>query len=151
MALLAEKNFDSNIRHKVFPDAVGEIERLLSAGGKPVLLSGSFRPIVEPVAAHLGFDEIVCTELEVVSGRFSGRLASEFCIREGKLKRARDYCAQHGHQLIEAEFFGDSQSDLQMFEQVAQANVVNPRPELASLAEKNGWRIVHWDRYSEPR
>ena len=150
MSRLAEKNFDTNIRHKVFPEAVDEIEGILSAGGKPVLLSGSFRPILAPVAAHLGFEEIVCTELEVVGGRFTGRLDSDFCIREGKLKRARDYCAQYGHQLHEAGFFGDSLSDVQMFEQVGQANVVNPRPGMACLARQNGWRIVHWGRPSEP-
>jgi HAD superfamily hydrolase (TIGR01490 family) len=151
MSRLAEKNFDANIRHKVFPEAVDEIEGILSAGGKPVLLSGSFRPIVGSVAAHLGFEEIVCTELEVVGGRFTGRLESEFCIREGKLKRARDYCTQHDHQLCDAVFFGDSLSDVQVFEQVAQANVVNPRPGLARLAKQNGWRIVHWGRLSEPQ
>lgn len=78
MLRLAERNFAINIRHKVFPEAVDKIEGILSDGGKPVLLSGSFRPILEPVAAHLGFEEIVCTELEVVGGRFTGRLDSDF-------------------------------------------------------------------------
>ncbi len=150
MRRLAERNFATNIRHKVFPQAADEIEAILSAGGKPVLLSGTLRPILEPVAAHLGLGEIVCTELEVVEGRFTGRLDSDFCIREGKLKRARDYCARHGHRLSEAGFFGDSLSDVQMFEQVGQANVVNPRPALARLAKQNGWRVVHWGGRPSP-
>ena len=145
MAYLAERNFETNIRHKIFPKAVEIIESILSVGGKPILLSGSFRPILGPVAAHLGFEEIVCTELEVIEGQFTGQLESEFCIREGKLNRALDYCTQHNHQLQEAGFFGDSLSDVQMFEQVSQATAINPRPNLADLANKNGWCIMHWD------
>ena len=151
MSGLARRNFDVNIRQTVFRQAVDGIEGVLSTGGKPVLLSGSVRPILEPVAAHLGFEEILCSELEVIEGRFSGRLASEFCIREGKLKRARDYCAQQGRSLRETGFFGDSLSDVQMFEQVGQATVVNPRPRLARLAKQNGWRVVHWERPPAPR
>ena len=151
MAGLAGRNFDANIRHTVFDQAADAIADVLSAGGKPVLLSGSVRPVLEPVAAHLGFGEILCTELEVVEGRFSGRLASDFCIREGKLKRARDYCAHHGHSMREAGFFGDSLSDVQMFEQVGQATVVNPRARLTRRARQNGWRVVRWGKPSEPR
>jgi HAD superfamily hydrolase (TIGR01490 family) len=146
MAQLAMKNFEIRIRDKVFPDAVAEIRKVKAAGGRPVLLSGSFRPIVEPVAAYLEISEIVSSELEVAGGKFTGALASEFCIREGKLNRARDYCAVHDRQLDEVGFFGDSLSDLQIFEQVGQANVVNPGPELARIARRNDWRIVNWKR-----
>ena len=146
MGQLAVKNFETRIRDKVFPDAMAEIGKVKSTGGRPVLLSGSFRPIVEPVAAFLEVSEIVCSELEVAEGKFTGELASEFCIREGKLNRAREYCAGHGRQLDEVGFFGDSLSDLQIFEQVGLATVVNPGPELARIARQNGWCIVNWKR-----
>ena len=144
MADLARENFETRVRGKVFPRALEEIERIAGDGGRPVLLSGSFRPIVEPVAAFLGMGEIVCTELDVRDGRFTGALTSEFCIREGKVKRARDYCRAHGQQLRDAAFYGDSLSDLQMFEQIGRANAVNPGPELERIARKRGWRVIKW-------
>ncbi len=147
MSDLARINFDTNIRHTVFPRALEEIGKIIANGGKPVLLSGSFKPIIEPVAEYLGFKEIVCTELEVVDGRFTGRLDSDYCIGQGKVKRAREYCNRHGHKLHEAGFFGDSHSDVPMLEQVGQANVVNPRPALADLANRNDWRIVQWGNF----
>ncbi len=146
MRKLAVRSFEARVRDKVFPAALEEIASLRAAGASPVLLSGSFRPIVEPVAAHLGMTEIVCTELEVSGGRYTGELASEFCIREGKVKRAEDYCALHGQRLSDAGFYGDSLSDLLMFKQVGKANTVNPGPELARMAKENGWRIITWTR-----
>ncbi len=144
MARLARENFETRIRDKVFPAALEKIRDIARNGGRPVLLSGSFRPIVTPVAEHLGMGEIVCTELEVADGRYTGELASTFCIREGKLERAQDYCAAHGSSLKEAEFYGDSLSDVAMFRKVGRANAVNPGPELEKMALDNGWRIVRW-------
>ena len=146
MKKLAVENFETRIRDKVFPAALEEIRKLEAAGARPVLLSGSFRPIVEPVAAYLEIGEIVCTELETGDGRYTGALASEFCIREGKLNRARDYCAAHDRTMADVGFYGDSLSDIPLFQAAGQPTTVNPNPTLAKMAGENGWRVVNWRR-----
>ncbi len=146
MAVLATQNFEQYIRAKIYPDATEQIAEIQRTGGQAVLLSGSFRPVVNPIAAHLGFEDIVCTELELKNGAYTGQLASDFCVKEGKLKRAQEYCQVHGHALSDVGYFGDSLSDVPMLERVGYANVVNPRAELSKLALRNNWHVVDWMR-----
>ncbi|HVM08219.1 MAG TPA: HAD-IB family hydrolase [Acidimicrobiales bacterium] len=59
-------------------------------GDMTVLLSAAPHDLVAEVARVLCFDMAIGTEVEVVDGRLTGRLASTFCYGEGKVHRLRD-------------------------------------------------------------
>ncbi len=146
MAELAMRNFELNILDKIFPQARVELDDIRRDGGRTVLLSGSVRPIVVPFAENMGFapQDILCTELEEDGDSYTGRIIGELCIRQGKLDSAKNFCEQNAVKVMNAGFYGDSLSDVPMFEWIGHANVVNPRPELADMANANGWRVVDW-------
>ena len=109
-----------------------------------VLLSGSNRILVTPIARHFGINEIVCTEMEVINGCYTGQIIGDLCIREGKLKKAQNYCMKNSILPDQVGFYGDSLSDLQIFNWVKWPNVVNPNDKLRAIAEKRQWEIVNW-------
>ena len=145
MAALARTNFEEYVQDTIYPQAQEEIRSLQAEGIPAVLLSGSSRVLVTPIAAALGLSDVACTELELVNGRYTGRVDGPFCIREGKLKRGIEYCRLHSKDFSNAVFYGDSISDIPIFESVGQAVVINPNETLEALARKRNWRTVRWE------
>ena len=141
---LARYNFDNYLQDKLYPQALEEIEALKAQGLPTVLLSGSTRIVVTPIAEALGVCDVVCTELELEGGKYTGGIVGPFCIRDGKLKRLLDYCRRHGKDPRHAMFYGDSVSDIPVFEKVGRAVVVNPNPKLKELAQERNWNMVCW-------
>lgn len=58
---------------RVEPTAAATVARLKSTGWTPVILSGGFRQIIEPLAAHLGIDRIEAVDLHFdAAGEYTG-------------------------------------------------------------------------------
>jgi HAD superfamily hydrolase (TIGR01490 family) len=144
MRQLAQGNFENYIRDKIFAGAREEISKHQDRQIPVVLLSGSTRIMVTPIAGAMGFNDIACTELELIDGIYSGNIVGPFCIREGKLKRGQDYCEQRGMNFGNAIYYGDSISDLQIFEKIGFPVVVNPNSKLAEIAIHKHWAIENW-------
>ena len=45
-----------------------------AAGVHTILISGGFAQVADPVAAQLGFDEVVCNRLEIEGGLLTGKV-----------------------------------------------------------------------------
>ena len=141
---LARENFEKYIRHEVYPDAVKTIRRYHELGIPTILLTGSNRLISKPVAEYLGVSAVICTELEMHEGRFTGRIDGLYRIQEHKVSGAIDWCRAEGTDPKRVAFYGDSMSDIPMFEIVGQPFVVNPSDRLAGMADEQGWEILRW-------
>lgn len=146
MGALARRNFEGYVKDKIYPKALAEIEALKAQGIPAVLLSGSNRILVTPIARALGVSDVACTELELENGKYTGRIVGPFCIRDGKLQRGLEYCRDHDKDFSRAVFYGDSLSDVPIFEKVGQAVVVNPGEKLRALARERNWRTLRWER-----
>jgi hypothetical protein len=72
VAELSHRNFKERLIPVIYKEAAAEIAKY----DHKVLLSGSFRAIVEPVSKHLGFDALLCSELETVAALEGERDAS---------------------------------------------------------------------------
>jgi HAD superfamily hydrolase (TIGR01490 family) len=141
---LARENFEKNIRHEIYAEALKSVAQYRNQGIPTVLLSGSTRPIIEPIAQFFGITDVICTELEILAGRFTGHVDGLYRIQEHKVSAAIDWCHAHGTTPNRSAFYGDSMSDIPMFEIVGQPHVVNPNAALAAMASGRGWEILHW-------
>lgn len=107
-----------------------------------VLVSGSFRACLEPLAMDVLADRVVCTE-PIVDGR--GRLTGEIVKPMIGTNKA-DAVARtiEALDLIAAECFcyGDHSSDLPMLSQVGHPRVVGEDPVLLEHARRNGWPVL---------
>ena len=127
------------------PAIVSRVEFHREMGHLLVLISASLRYLLEPVMDDLGFDVLLCTDLEEgENGLLTGRPIWPVCIKEHKkavtLKIAREY----GLNLEESYAYGDSHSDLPLLELVGHPHAVEPSPLLEKIARQRAWPILSY-------
>lgn len=113
-------------------------------GDRTVILSASSTAICEHIRSVLGMDDVICTELEVIEGRLTGRLKGAYCHGPEKLRRARKYCEERGFKLGDAHYYADSMADLPVLEAVGTPVCVSPDRKLDRIARSRGWKVCLW-------
>ncbi|NBM15810.1 HAD-IB family hydrolase [Streptomyces sp. GC420] len=119
-------------------EVVSELRRLQAEGYHVALVSGSFRACLDPIAEHLGADHMLCSEPEVVAGRYTGEVRTAM-IGEAKATAARALMDRSGARPEECVAYGDHASDLPLLTCVGGAGVVGDDPVLAEHADQLGW------------
>ncbi len=146
MEPLARENFEKYLRREIFPKAAQTIAAYRDQEVPVILLSGSNRIIVDPVAKYIGVTDVICTELQLVDGRFTGHIDGLFRIQEHKVSGVQQWCRSHRTDAGRVAFYGDSMSDVPVFEIVGMPYVVNPSEQLMLLALRNKWSVIAWDK-----
>ena len=84
-------------------------------GHRCVLVSASTSPYMHLVGESLGVDAVLCTEMDVLDGRYSGRMTTPNCHGEEKVRRLQAWLAQqYGDNVAELHAYGDTSGDLPM-------------------------------------
>ena len=146
---LQERFLHDWIRPRIPADSRELLQRHRDAGDALVLTTATNRVISELTATELGMDHYVCTELEQVEGRFTGRTSGVLNMRTGKIDRLRQWLAESGQPervLKEACFYTDSINDSALLSVVRRPIVVDPDPRLESIAIRNGWTVLRLNR-----
>lgn len=136
--------FEEHVREHVAEAGRRAVARHKEAGDIVAIVTGATPYIAGPVARELGIDHIVCTELEVSDGRFTGHVVEPMCYGHGKIELSERIASKLGFELRESVFYTDSITDLPLLEAVADQVVVNPDPRLRRLAKRRGWPIEMW-------
>lgn len=88
------------------------------AGHRCVLVTASTSPYMHLVGSSLGVDAVLCTEMEVVDGRYTGRLATANCHGEQKVERLKAWlnqaCGAAPDHQAELHAYGDTKGDWPM-------------------------------------
>ena len=126
------------------------VERLIAAvqaaGGRVGVVSGGFHELLDPLAARLGLDHCRANRLEIVDGRFTGRVLGDIVDAEAKADALAEWATASGIPLARTIAAGDGANDLKMLGVAAlgvafcakpivraQADVVIDRPDLSQL------------------
>jgi HAD superfamily hydrolase (TIGR01490 family) len=139
-----EQFFHEEVRSVIRPRAIAAIGAHRERGDLVYLLTTSSTYLSALLAEELGIDGYLCNRLEVVDGRFTGRIHAPLCYGDGKVTRARALATELGVELDECVFYTDSYSDLPMLLAVGTPVVVNPDLRLSRLARRRGWTIEDW-------
>ena len=107
--------------------------------------SGSTQYAAEVVARSLAIEHVISSRLEVVDGRFTGRMA-QLCFGHHKVPLAEHFAVRSGVDLHASWFYSDSYNDMPMLARVGTAIAVNPDVRLRLHANRVGWRIESWDQ-----
>ena len=146
---IRERFLSEVVRPLIPDDARALLQRHRDAGDTLVLTTATNRVASELTATDLGMDHYICTELECVDGRYTGRTSGTLNMRTGKLERLRLWLAELGQpeQLLKrAKFYTDSINDLALLSVVGHPIVVDPDPRLRSTAIRKGWQVLRFDR-----
>jgi len=105
-------------RLKLNPGAETLVAACKAAGLKTLLVTGGFTFFTDRLKRRLGFDYTRSNEIEIVGGRFTGRVTGpgggEIIDAEGKAQALRDACAELGCATDRAIAIGDGANDLKM-------------------------------------
>jgi len=148
-AKLCRRHFEERIRPKVYAEAFAILKKLQSQRIPTVILTSTSRPLAAPTAEFFGVDELLCTEVELVNGRYTGRMQGVYAGGKGKVAKAEQYCAKHGLSFADLSYYGDGFSDRFILETVGFPHAVNPCPELKELAQRKNWPILDFHKVLE--
>ena len=135
----------AGILPRVYPKMLELAYEHQDAGRLVYIATAAGSDLAETLAYVLQFDGGIGTRLEVIDGRYTGKLAGPFTYREGKAKAIREIAEAEGIDLAESYAYSDSESDLPMLRMVGHPVVVNPDRELAEVAAAEGWEVIRFE------
>src|SRR5699024_3902990 len=125
----------------IYSDAVELIATHRASGHDVIVLSATGEEVATPVAELLGATHSLATRMEIVDGRYSGRV-DFYCYGDNKATAARDMAERYGYDLRESYAYTDSSTDRPLLETVGHPHAVNPDRALRKLAESREWPIL---------
>lgn len=113
------------------------------AGDLLVLMTASPDCYVLELGRVLGFEEIICTAIECVDGKVTGRLASANVHGMEKLRRFEGLRRRFPNHFITA--YADNSSDVPLLLAVDRGILVNGSSRTRAAASGNGLQLCSWD------
>jgi HAD superfamily hydrolase (TIGR01490 family) len=115
------------------------IARLKGEGYVLFAISGSHHEIVQKLAGHYGFDDVVGAAIEQVDGSFSGKINTPIFDKAAVLRKLID---KHRVGTAGSVGVGDSHSDISMLELVERPIIFNPDKKTFEAARERQWQVV---------
>ena len=128
----------------IFKDCLKEINDLRNQNVRIVVVSASSDVYMRALPQFLRVQDVICTECEVVDGRYTGKVGKN-CKGEEKVRRIQQWLKENDL-VIDKEHsygYGDSPSDAPMLLLTASPVLVNPKRKLRQAIPQG--RVVHWE------
>jgi HAD superfamily hydrolase (TIGR01490 family) len=135
--------YQDNLKPKLAPNILAKVREHQREGHLLILISGSVRYMLNSVVEDIGFDHLLCTDLEVGdTGLLTGRAQGPLCIDRTKRTLAIELAETHNIDLSLSYAYGNHQSDLPLLELVGHPFVVEPTRPLLRVAKQRGWPVL---------
>jgi phosphatidylglycerophosphatase C len=128
--------------HRLRPLALAVVDAHRAAGDHLVLMSASPDLYVPQIGRLLGFERTICTQIRWQGDVLDGRLSSENCRGEEKLRWLQWLRQQYRGARIIA--YGNSTSDLDHMHEADRALLVNGNMEARRLAKQWAIEVSSW-------
>jgi phosphoserine phosphatase len=122
-------------RIELAPGARTFVRTLKRLGFKVAIVSGGFSVFTDALAEELGIDHAYANELEVESGRLTGRIDGHVVDRVRKAEILREVAALESVPLEQTVAIGDGANDLDMLGAAGLGIAFNARPVLRDVAD----------------
>ena len=137
----------AGILPRIYPQMMEEVHMHQDEGRAAFIVSAASNPLVELLAQVLGFEGGIGTRYGVAAdGTLTGEIEGPFIYGDGKVEAMRRFAEDHGIDLEASWAYSDSSSDLPMLQAVGNPVAVNPDLELRDVAEREGWRIMRFEK-----
>ena len=135
--------YQEQLKPRLAPNILERVAQHHQKGHVLVLISGSIRYLLEPVVEDLGFDHLLCTDLEVgPDGLLTGKAKGPLCLDSTKRVLSEKLAEEAHIDLASSYAYGNHQSDLPLLELVGHPYAVEPTEPLKNVALKNEWPIL---------
>src|SRR5438093_3885122 len=138
---IAERVFEEALGAEIYPESRALVRAHQRKGHTIAVVSSATRYQIEPLARALRIPHVLCTQLEVEDGHFTGGVVHPTCYGRGKAAAAYELAQQEHLDLARSYFYTDSDEDLPLLDVVGQPRPTNPNARLARIAVRRGWPI----------
>jgi len=142
--------FADRLAGAIYPESRALVEAHFRMGHTVALVSAATRYQIEPLARDLGIEHVMCTQLAVADGRFTGEAVHPACYGDGKAFYARRLARQKKLRLPQSYFYTDSDEDLALLEIVGRPRPLNPNRRLTEIATARGWPVRRFTSRGTP-
>ena len=135
--------YQEHLKPHLAPNIHARVNEHRRQGHRLILISGSVRYMLEPVAEDLRFDHLLCTDLEIGDdGLLTGRAKGPICLNSNKRILAEMLARKVNIDLASSYAYGNHQSDLPLLELIGHPHVVEPTDPLKKVALAKKWPIL---------
>jgi HAD superfamily hydrolase (TIGR01490 family) len=125
-------------------DVVDILHQHERSGYIVVIVSALFSELLEVIGQKLGVSNVIGTKLEVIEGRYSGKVVKPLCLGENKTKLLKEFINRNG---LEADLsssfaYADSIFDIPLLRLVGHPVATYPDKNLRQFAERSGWQVL---------
>jgi len=139
----SEAFYHDILKPRLAPKILAKVNGHKDQGHTLVLISGSIRYMLEPVARDLGFEHLLCTDLEAdANGLLTGKPKGPLCLDTTKRHLATELAQSTGIDLARSYAYGNHQADLPLLELVGFPHAVEPSRPLFKIAVARNWPIL---------
>jgi putative phosphoserine phosphatase/1-acylglycerol-3-phosphate O-acyltransferase len=150
-ANFGEELFESHIARLIYPESRALVQAHLKKGHTVAIITSATPYQVRPSARELGIENVLCTELEVEDGVFTGAVVQPPCFGPGKVSAAESLAEQCGADLDKSFFYSDSYDDIELLERVGNPRPLNPSSKLLAVSERRGWPVRRFGSRGPPQ
>lgn len=111
------------------------VDAVHSLGGKIGAVSGGFSQILDPLAEQIGLDYWLANELEVSSGKLTGKVLGPVIDAEAKANALKAWAVEAKVKLEDTIAIGDGANDIKMLQAAGFAIAFCPKPILREYAD----------------
>ncbi len=142
-----EQHADWVLRKNIYAQARNRIAEEKAAGYVHILATASYRLYVDAIAARLGFETVIATELlQDGKARILAQIDGQNCYDAEKLERVETWMVAQG--IVRSDCYiraySDHVSDAPLLGFADEAFATNPHQPLQVLAQNQNWSILDW-------
>lgn len=142
LAVLHAEFMRDFIEPMMLPKAKALLQEHRAQGDYLLIITATNSFVTHPIAKHLGVDDILASDAEIVDGRYTGNGTGTPCFQGGKVVRLNEWLKEKNYDLTDAYFYSDSINDLPLLEKVPNPVAVDPDDRLRAAAQERGWKIM---------
>jgi putative phosphoserine phosphatase / 1-acylglycerol-3-phosphate O-acyltransferase len=147
---LFDRLFREKIAGMVYPEAREIVKAHRRAGHTVALASSATRYQLAALADDLELDNVLCSEVEIVKGFFSGFLEGDVLWGPAKARAVTKFADANGVDLERSFAYANGDEDVPFLELVGKPRALNPASHLADVAHDRSWPTAHLQGRGRP-
>jgi putative phosphoserine phosphatase/1-acylglycerol-3-phosphate O-acyltransferase len=147
---LFDRLFYERISGMVYPEARELVRAHARAGHTVVLASSATRYQLAALAEDLGVEDVLCSEVELVRGYFSGYTKGPVLWGPAKAAAVGEFAVARRVDLEGSFAYANGDEDVPFLETVGNPRALNPADELARVARRRGWPATDLGQRGRP-
>ncbi len=142
--ILIKDFFDTEIKKKIYPQAIAIIKKYQLDGKDIVIISNTPQIIVNEIIKYFNLSHGYGTRLEIINNKFTGKISGHAVYGIEKVNLIKREMPHIDFNKKNTISYSDHYSDIPLLKLTSKSFVVNPDKKLKIAAIKNKWQLVNF-------